>query len=99
MIAVRAGTILIDELLCDPSKLGVNNNQVIVTPIQAVQVKTVGSAVTTRKVCVEQNIVIQAVRGNGVKMCIRDSYTPPSRPNGKSYCRCCPTYELRSSGG
>src|SRR5699024_9140677 len=44
----------------------INNHQIIVAPIQTIQVDTVGLTVVSGKVCMEQNIITQTVCSNRV---------------------------------
>ena len=44
----------------------INNNEVIVAPVQSIQVQTVGSAVFSGKVSVEQDIISQTVIGDRI---------------------------------
>ena len=44
----------------------IDDHKIVVTPVQAIKVEAIGKAAWTRKVSVEKDVIIQAVRRNRI---------------------------------
>ena len=65
MIAVFLRVAVCSNTIAEIMRL-INDDEIIVSPVKAAQVKTIGHATITRQVGMKQNIIIQTIRSNRV---------------------------------